>query len=79
MAVNVVIRVAQKWPFGSQGVNATDNRVLELYSYACTSGEQNAAIPYIILHLTYIRGLIHGIGRGVPNDVIIDSQTQSFG
>ena len=47
--------------------NATDNRVLELYSYACTSGEQNAAISYIILHLTYIRGLIHGIGQGVPN------------
>ena len=33
-----------------------DNRVLELYSYACTSGEQNAAISYIILHLTYILG-----------------------
>ena len=29
--------------------------------------EQNAAISYIIVHLTYIRGLIHGIGRGVPN------------
>ena len=43
---------------------------LELYSYAYTSGEQNAAISYIILHLTYIRGLIHGIGRGVPNDVV---------
>ena len=49
--------------------NATDNRVLELYSCACFSGEQNAAISYIIVHLTYIRGLIHGIGRGVPNGI----------
>ena len=48
--------------------NATDNRVLELYSYACSSWEQNAAISCIIVHLTYIRGLTHGIGRGVPND-----------
>ena len=46
----------------------TDNRVLELYSYACSSGEQNAAVSYIIVHLTYIRGLIHGIGRGDPNE-----------
>ena len=49
--------------------NATDSRVLELYSYACSSSEQNAAISYIIVLLTYIRGLIHGIGRGVPNAV----------
>ena len=54
--------------------NATDNRVLELYSYAYSSGEQNAAISHIIVHLTYIRGLIHGIGRGVPNAPI---QTQA--
>ena len=40
-----------------------DYRATELYS----SGEQNAAFSYIILRLTYIRGLIHGIGRGVPN------------
>ena len=53
--------------------NATDNRVLELYSYACSSGEQNAAISYIIVHLTYIRGLIHGIGRGVPNETKLDN------
>ena len=38
----------------------------ELYS----SGEQNAAFSYIILRLTYILGLIHGIGRGVPNGLI---------
>ena len=36
-------------------------RATELYS----SGEKNAAFSYIILRLTYIRGLIHGIGRGV--------------
>ena len=47
----------------------TEFRVLELYSYACSSGEQNAAILYIIVHHIYIRGLIHGIGRGVPNAV----------
>ena len=46
--------------------NATDNRVLELYSYACSSGEQNAAISYIIVYI-YVRGLIHGTGREVPN------------
>ena len=46
----------------------TDNPVLELYSYACSSGEQNAVIPYIIVQLAYIRGLILGIGQGVPND-----------
>ena len=37
----------------------------ELYS----SGEQNAAFLYIILRLTYSRGLIHRIGQGVPNAV----------
>ena len=41
----------------------TDYRATELYS----SGGQNAAFSYIILRLIYIRGLIHGIGRGVPN------------
>ena len=34
--------------------NATENRVTELYSYACSSGEQNDAIWYIIVRLAYI-------------------------
>ena len=33
--------------------DATDNRNTELYSYACSSGEQNVAISYIIVRLTY--------------------------
>ena len=39
--------------------------VLQNYIF---SGEQNAASSYITLRLTYIRGLIHGTGRGVPNE-----------
>ena len=40
----------------------------KLYSYACSSGEQNVAFLYIILHLTYIRGLIEKLADAVPNE-----------
>ena len=57
--------------------NATDNRVLELYSCACSSDEHNAAISYIIIHLTYIQGSIHGIGRGVIPQLQICDMSQN--
>ena len=48
---HLLIKLLEKTQFTE--FNATDNRVLELYSYACSSGEQNAAISYIIVTRQY--------------------------